>query len=141
MKKIIFAAVILTAVMAWILVYVILSDFRYDKDLAKNLSEVTETEVAKENLPMIPAQTDNTTDYEESEKLKDSKEEKDEFDWLRQKTEEEKDEFGWTRKKTEEEKDEYGWTGKKAEEEKDDNEAGVELENKKQKNTEKKILK
>jgi hypothetical protein len=119
MKKIIFAAVILTAVMAWILVYVILSDFRYDKDLAKNLSKLTETEVAKENVPMIPAQTDNTTDYEESEKLKDFKEEK--------------DEYGWTGKKAEEEKDEYDWTRKKAEEEKDDNEAGVELKNRKQK--------
>jgi hypothetical protein len=53
--------------MAWILVYVILSDFSYDKDLAKNLSELTETEIAKETVAMIPAQTDNTTDYEEPE--------------------------------------------------------------------------
>ena len=99
--------------MACILVYVILSDFRYDKDLAKNLSKLTETEVAKENVPMIPAQTDNTTNYEESEKLKDS----------------------------EAEKDEYGWTRKKAEEENDDNGAGVEQENRKQKILGKEFLK
>jgi hypothetical protein len=53
--------------MAWILVYVILSDFSYDKDLAKNLSKLTEKEIAKETVPMIPAQTNNTTDYEEPE--------------------------------------------------------------------------
>ena len=99
--------------MACLLVYVILSDFRYDKDPAKDLSELTETEIAKETVPMIPAQTDNTTDYEETEKLKDS----------------------------ESEKDEYGWTGKKAEEEKDDNGAGLELENRKQKILEKEFLK
>jgi hypothetical protein len=133
MKKIIFTAVFLTAVMACILVYVILSDFRNDKDLAKNLSKLTETEIAQKNVPKIPAQIDNTTNFEEPVKLKDSEEEKDEFDWLRQKAEEEKDEFGWPRKKAEEEKDEYGWPRKKAEEEKDDNGAGVELENRKQK--------
>jgi hypothetical protein len=133
MKKIIFTAVILTAVMACILVYVILSNFRYDKDLAKNLSKLTETEIAKENAPIIPAQTNNKTNFEEPVKLKDSEEEKDEFDWLRQKAEEEKDEFGWPRKKAEEEKDEYGWPRKKAEDEKDDNGAGVEPENRKQK--------
>ncbi len=133
MKKIIFTAVILTAVMACILVYVILPDFRNDKDLAKNLSKLTETEIAKENVTMIPAQTDNTTDYDESEKLKYFEEEKDEFDWLRQKAEEDKNKFGWTGKKDEEEKNEYGWPRKKAEDEKDDNGAGVELENRKQK--------
>ena len=63
--------------MACLLVYVILSAFRYDKDPAKNLSELTETEIAKETVPMIPAQTDNTTNYEESKKLKDSEEEND----------------------------------------------------------------
>ena len=80
--------------MAWILVCVILSDFRYDKDPAKNLSKLTETEIAKVTIPMIPAQTDNTTDYEKSEKLKDSEAENDEFGWLRKKTEEEKDDNG-----------------------------------------------
>jgi hypothetical protein len=133
MKKIIFTAVILTVVMACILVYVILSDFSYDKDLAKNLLELTETEIAKKTVPMIPAQTDNTTDYEDSGKLKDYKEEKDEFGWTRKKAEEEKDEYGWTGKKAEEEKDEYGWPRKKAEKERDDNGAGVELENRNQK--------
>ena len=141
MKKIIFTAVILTVFMAWILVYVILSDFRYDKDLAKNLSQLAETEIAKETVPMIPAQTDNTTNYEESEKLKDSEKENDEFDWIRKKAEEEKDEFDWTRHKTEAENDEYGWPRKKAEEEKDDNGAGLELENRKQKILEKEFLK
>ena len=57
MKKIIFTAVILTAVMACLLIYVILSNFRYDKDPAKNLSELTETEIDKETVPMIPTQT------------------------------------------------------------------------------------
>jgi len=115
--------------MAWILVYVILSDFRYDKDPAKNLSELTETEIAKATVPMIPAQTDNTTDYEKSGKLKDPD------------PEAENDEFGWRRKKAEEEKDEYDWTGKKAAEEKDDNGAELELEKRKQKNTGKRIFK
>ena len=99
--------------MAWILVCVILSDFRYDKDPAKNLSKLTETEIAKETVPMIPAQTDNTTDYEESGKLKDP-------------------EAG---------NDEYGWTRKKVEEENDDNGAGLELENRKQKILGKEFLK
>ena len=121
--------------MAWILVYVILSDFRYDKDPAKNLSELTETEIAKATVPMIPAQTDNTTDYEKSGKLKDPDPEakNDEFGWTRKKAEEENDEYGWRRKKAEEENDEYDWTRRKAEEEKDDNGAELELEKRKQK--------
>ena len=85
----------------------ILSDFRYDKDPAKNLSKLTETEIAKVTIPMIPVQTDNTTDYEELGKLKDP----------------------------EAENDEYGWPRKKAEEGKDDNGFGLELKNRKQKNT------
>ena len=39
---------------------------------------------------MIPAQTDNTTDYEETEKLKDSEAENDEFGWTSKKAEKEK---------------------------------------------------
>jgi len=96
MKKIILTAIILTAVMACVLLYLLVVDFSYDEDLSK------------ESVPTIIIQPDYTTDYDESEKLKDSEEEKDEYGWTRKKAEEEKDEYNWTRKKVEEEKDDNG---------------------------------
>ena len=96
MKKNILTAIILTAVMACVLLYVLLIDFSYDEDLAI------------ESVPTILVQPAYTTDYEELEKLKDSVEEKGEYDWTRKKPEEEKDEYDWTRKKPEEEKDDNG---------------------------------
>ena len=107
MKKIILTAIILTVVMACVLLYLLVVDFSYDEDLSK------------ESVPTIIIQPGYTTDYEESEKLKDSEEENDEFDWTRHKTEEKNEEFDWTRKKAEEENDDIG--------------AGVEQENRKQK--------
>ena len=95
MKKIILTTIILTVVMVCVLLYLLMVDFSYEEDLSK------------ESVPTIIIQPGYTTDYDESGKLNDS--------------EEEKDEYGWTRKKAEEEKDEYDWTGRKVEEEKDDN--------------------
>ena len=54
MKKI-----ILTAVMAFTLLYVGLIDFSYAEDLAKDISELTGVEIAEENVPMILAQPAN----------------------------------------------------------------------------------
>ena len=82
MKKIILTVVILTVVMACVLLYVLLIDFSYDENLAK------------ESIPTILVQPVYTTDYEELEKLKNSEEERSEYDWTRKKPEEEKDDNG-----------------------------------------------
>jgi hypothetical protein len=84
MKKI-----ILTAVMAWTLLCVGPIDFSYAEDLAKDLSEITEAEISKENEPMILAQQKSTTsnyqfsepyDTEKVEKEEDEEEVEDEED-------------------------------------------------------------
>ena len=63
MKKI-----ILTAVIALVLLYVGLIDFSYAEDYAKSISELTATEIAAENVPMILAQEKSTTgNYQFSE--------------------------------------------------------------------------
>jgi hypothetical protein len=103
MKKIILTAIILTAVMACVLLYLLVVDFSYDEDLSK------------ESVPTIIIQPDYTTDYEESEKLKDSEEEKDEYGWTRKKAEEEKIEKDPYGTKKVEDADPYGT--KKVEEE------------------------
>ena len=56
MKKIILTA-ILTAFMACVLLCVLLIDFSYDEDLTKDISELTETEIAKGSVPTIPVLT------------------------------------------------------------------------------------
>ena len=53
MKKI-----ILTAVMSLALLYIGLVDFSYAEDLTKGNAELTGTEMAEENIPMILAQAD-----------------------------------------------------------------------------------
>ena len=55
MKKI-----ILTSVIASVLLSVGLIDFSYAEDLAKDFSELTGTEMAEENTPMILAQQKST---------------------------------------------------------------------------------
>jgi hypothetical protein len=87
-------AVILTVVMACVLLYLLLTDFSYDEDPEKYLSEREKTAITEKTVPMIPVQPVYTTDYEELEKLKDSEEEKSEYDWTRKKPEEEKDDNG-----------------------------------------------
>ena len=68
MKKI-----ILTSVIAWALLYVGLIDFCYAEDLAKDFSELTGTEIAEENVPMILAQEKSTTGNYEFQKPYDTK--------------------------------------------------------------------
>ena len=59
---------IITSVIALVFLYVGLIDFSYAKDLAKSFSELTGTEIAEENVPMILAQEKSTTgNYQFSE--------------------------------------------------------------------------
>jgi hypothetical protein len=53
--------IILTSIMAWVLLYVGLIDFSYAEDLAKDFTELTGSEIAEENVPMILAQEKSTT--------------------------------------------------------------------------------
>ena len=50
--------IILTAVMSLALLYIGLVDFSYAEDLTKGNAELTGTEMAEENIPMILAQAD-----------------------------------------------------------------------------------
>jgi hypothetical protein len=60
--------IILASVMTLALSYVGPIDFSYAEDLAKDLSELTGTEIAEENMPMILAQEKSTTsNYQFSE--------------------------------------------------------------------------
>jgi hypothetical protein len=71
--------IILTAVIAWILLYVGPIDFSYAEDLAKDLSKLTGTEISEENEPMILAQQKSTTsNYQFSEPYNTKKVEKEE---------------------------------------------------------------
>ena len=68
------------------LLYVGLIDFSYAEDLAKSISELTGTEIAEENVPMILAQEKSTTgNYQFSEpydtkKVEEEDEEKEEIE-------------------------------------------------------------
>jgi hypothetical protein len=76
MKKI-----ILTLVIASVFLYVGLIDFSYAEDLAKDFSELTGTEMAEENTPMILAQQKSTTgNYEFQEPYNTKKDEEKEDD-------------------------------------------------------------
>jgi hypothetical protein len=71
---------ILTSVIALVFLYVGLIDFSYAKDLAKSFSELTGTEIAEENVPMILAQEKSTTgnyDFQEPYDTKKVEEEED----------------------------------------------------------------
>jgi hypothetical protein len=66
MKKI-----ILTAVMAFTLLYVGLIDFSYAEDIEKGISELTGAEIAEENTPIILAQRNidqNEDDLDEKDR-------------------------------------------------------------------------
>jgi hypothetical protein len=89
MKKI-----ILTLVMAWALLYIGLIDFSYAEDLAKDFSELTGTEITKENTPMILAQEKSTTGNYDFQEPYDTKkvEEEEEDEEKEEKIEEDEDE-------------------------------------------------
>ena len=92
MKKI-----ILTAVMTLSLLYIGLIDFSYAKDLVKDFSELTGSEMAKENTPIILVQEKSTVgNYEFQEPYDTEKVEKeeDEAEDEEEKVEEEDDENG-----------------------------------------------
>ena len=76
MKKITF-----TSVIALVFLYVGLIDFSYAKDLAKSFSELTGTEIAEENVPMILAQEKSSVgNYEFQEPYDTKKVEEEEVD-------------------------------------------------------------
>jgi hypothetical protein len=85
--------IILTLVIASVLLYVGLIDFSYAEDLAKDFSELTGTEIAEENVPMILAQEKSTTgNYEFQEPYNTKKVEEEEEDVEKEEEIEEEDE-------------------------------------------------
>lgn len=66
--------------MAWVLLYVGLIDFSYAENLAKDLSELTGTEIDEENVPMILAQGKFTTGNYEFQEPYDTKKVEEEYD-------------------------------------------------------------
>lgn len=66
--------------MAWVLLYVGLIDFSYAENLAKDLSELTGTEIDEENVPMILAQEKSTTGNYEFQEPYGTKKVEEEYD-------------------------------------------------------------
>jgi hypothetical protein len=72
--------IILTVVMLLTFLYVGLADFSYAEDQVKGISELTGAETAEENIPIILAQANTSTEDEKVEVEKEEEPDDDEED-------------------------------------------------------------